>query len=147
MGSLLKNAANFVTGGLAGGVVDIIGTVIDRQVVDKAAAEKLKSEIASETVRADIQAMLSQLEINKIEAQSDSIFKSGWRPYLGWVGGAALTLQCVVIPVISYGCGLFMYAPPPPLELPSVIWEVLFGILGIGIGARTYEKINNVASK
>jgi hypothetical protein len=133
--------------GFVGDIVDIVKTVIDRQVTDKNAADKLKGEIESGEAKAAIQSMLEQLEINKIEAQSESIFKSGWRPYLGWVGGMALTLQCVIIPVVSYGCNLFMYTPPPPLELPSVIWEVLFGILGIGIGSRTYEKINGVTSK
>lgn len=133
--------------GFVDDIIGVVKTVIDRQVTDKNAAEKIKGEIEVGSFRADVQGMLAQLEINKIEAQSESLFKSGWRPYLGWVGGMALTLQCVVIPVVAYMCGLFGYVPPPPLELPAVIWEVLFGILGIGIGSRTYEKINKVASK
>ena len=38
------------------------------------------------------EALLGQLEINKAEAQSGSIFKGGWRPAVGWVCAIALFL-------------------------------------------------------
>jgi hypothetical protein len=40
--------------------------------------------------------MLAQIEVNKAEAASGSLFKGGWRPFIGWVCGIALliTLYC-----------------------------------------------------
>ena len=33
---------------------------------------------------------LAQIEVNKVEAASSSVFVSGWRPAIGWIGVAAM---------------------------------------------------------
>ena len=81
----------------------LISKVVDLVIPDpnKAAEAKLKAaEMAQKGelahLDADVKLMLAQAEINKVEAGSDSFFKSGWRPAVGWVG--AVSLGMVYIP-------------------------------------------------
>ena len=82
---------------------------------------------------------LGQLEINKIEAQSSSLFKSGWRPGVAWICVAAMGFHFIVAPVVNW-IGLLM---GKALPLPAFDMDALLYVLGslLGIGAlRTYEK-------
>lgn len=130
-----------------GPIIDIVGKVIDRVIPDKEAARKAKDALAEEALQADVKGMLAQLDINKVEAASSSIFVAGWRPFIGWVGGAGFAVQFVVVPLLGYGYSLFGHAAPPVLELDPILYEVVFGILGINIGARSYDKIKGVDTK
>ena len=66
--------------------------IIDKFIPDpKAKADaifKLKN-LEQEGNLAELNAYVTQLsgqiEINKIEAASSNLFKSGWRPFIGWV--------------------------------------------------------------
>ena len=86
------------------------------------------------------QALLSQLEINKAEAASGSLFKGGWRPFVGWVCGVAFAYHFVLQPLIVFILTVFGSDIP---ELPefdmSTLLTTLGGLLGIG-GLRSYEK-------
>ena len=104
----------------------------------------------SESERAELAAAVTivqgQLEINKTEAASSSLFTSGWRPAIGWVCGTALAYTYVLYPIILWGCAL--WAPsviPPKLGNDGMLYELLLGMLGLG-GLRTFEKIKKVAS-
>lgn len=84
----------------------------------------------------------AQLEINKVEAQSSSIFVSGWRPGVAWVCVAAFTWAYVLQPVVTFTAT----AVGHPIEyLPSLnmgdMMPVLLGLLGLGT-LRTIEKKN-----
>ena len=124
----------------------IVGEVVDRVVPDKNGAEKAKREIEAKLVDAAVSGQLAQLEVNKAEAASASTFVSGWRPYIGWVCGAALTYQFVVAPVATWGASWAGIAVPPPPSLDNMLWELMFGMLGMG-GLRTLEKWKGVAAK
>ena len=45
---------------------------------------------------------LGQIEINKLEAQSDSLFKSGWRPFVGWSCAGSLAYSVVVRDILNW---------------------------------------------
>ena len=47
---------------------------------------------------------LAQIEVNRIEAQHRSVFVAGWRPFIGWICGAALAWNFV--PARHRGLGL-----------------------------------------
>jgi hypothetical protein len=86
------------------------------------------------------QALLAQLEINKAEAASGSLFKGGWRPFVGWICGVALLYHFILTPLILFGVGLSGATIPPLPEFDmSSLMTVLMGMLGLG-GLRTYEK-------
>jgi len=78
------------------------------------------------------------------EAQSDNIFKSGWRPGIGWICGIAFSLHFVIFPILNWFLILFHQAPITiPFDMNTLL-TVLGGLLGIG-GLRTIEKIKGVA--
>ena len=122
-----------------GSVADLVSNVIDKIWPDKSDQEKQAMANAFAVVQ-------GQLEVNKIEAANPSIFVSGWRPYIGWVCGAALTYQFVLKPFIQFG---FMAAGQPIADMPGIdnnLWELMFGMLGFG-GLRTFEKTKGIAKK
>jgi hypothetical protein len=127
-------------------VANAVNTVVDRLVPDNNAAQKLKDEIALELAQANVKGQLAQLDINKTEAASSSIFVAGGRPFIIWVGGAGFAVQYVLIPFLAYVYALLGYTAPEPIHLDPVLNEVLFGVLGLTVGARTYEKVKGVAS-
>jgi hypothetical protein len=96
---------------------------------------------------------LAQINVNKEEAKSSSLFVSGWRPAVGWIGAAALAYQFLLYPILGWAWKWLQamnYVPaemsPPPLLDAEQLWVMLSGILGIA-GMRTFEKQKGVASK
>ena len=83
---------------------------------------------------------LGQLEVNKAEAASGSLFKGGWRPFIGWTSGVAFAYHFVLQPILVFVLTASGVDLP---ELPefdmSTLLTVLGGMLGIG-SLRTYEK-------
>ncbi|WP_049974161.1 3TM-type holin [Azospirillum sp. B4] len=88
---------------------------------------------------------LAQLDVNKAEASSASVFVAGWRPFIGWVCGAALASQYIVMPLVVWLAGLILgHAPPAPPKLgDDQLTTILLGMLGLG-GLRTLEKVKGV---
>jgi len=114
--------------------------ILDKVIEDKDQKAKLAHEIATMSDTHAQQALLSQLEINKAEAASGSLFKGGWRPFVGWVCGVAFAYHFVIQPLIVFILTVFGSDIP---ELPefdmSTLLTTLGGLLGIG-GLRSYEK-------
>ncbi len=121
-----------------------LGTLIDRLIPDRAAAERAKAEMEQQLVSAANQAALAQVEVNKIEAAHSSVFVAGWRPSIGWVCAAGLAWAFVVAPVASWA----LMVLGVKAELPAIqfdhLFELVLAMLGIG-GLRTFEKLRGVA--
>jgi hypothetical protein len=83
-------------------------------------------------------------EINKVEAAHRSIFVSGWRPFIGWVCGAALAFQYLIRPFWIWAAAIWWPGNPVPPTLDGMLWELVMGMLGIG-GLRTIEKWKGIA--
>jgi|TARA_R110000824_G_scaffold366912_1_gene556027 hypothetical protein len=114
--------------------------ILDKVIEDKDQKAKLAHEIATMSDTHAQQALLAQLEINKAEAASGSLFKGGWRPFVGWICGVALLYHFILTPLILFGVGLSGATIPPLPEFDmSSLMTVLMGMLGLG-GLRTYEK-------
>jgi hypothetical protein len=128
-------------------IVETVGNVIgDLHTSDK---ERLDAEI--ELRRIDASLMQGQMEVNKVEAASASLFVAGWRPAIGWIGAAAMAYQFLLYPLLVWGWSLMQargWVPsaltPPPMLDTDALWVVLTGMLGIA-GARTLEKVKGVA--
>ena len=121
----------------------LIGPVtglLDKFIEDKDQKAKLAHEIATMSEKHTQEALLAQLEINKAEAQSGSLFKGGWRPAVGWVCAIAFLYHFILKDLIIFVCAVAGITMP---DLPSfdmgTLLTVLGGMLGIG-GLRTYEK-------
>ncbi len=126
-------------------ITGIVNTVIDRLVPDNNAAQKVKDEIAVELVKAQVAGQLAQLDVNKVEAGNSNLFVAGWRPFIGWVCGSALAFQFVVSPIGQWAFGIVGHPVPPPPSLDEMLWQLMFGMLGMG-ALRTVEKLNGVAA-
>lgn len=114
--------------------------VLDKFIPDPAAKAKAESELRESLLAWDA----SQNEVNKIEAGHASIFVSGWRPFIGWVCGAALLYTYILVPLATAG---FAAAGHPLPKLPALdgnLWELMFGMLGMA-GWRTLDKIKGAA--
>jgi hypothetical protein len=126
-----------------------LGTLIDRLIPDRAAADKAKAEMELQLVQAANQAAMAQVEVNKIEAAHSSVFVAGWRPAIGWVCAGAMALY--YIPMALVGTGLWAWAciqagaivPRPEMGIVEIIGLVT-SLLGMGT-LRTTEKLNGVA--
>ena len=114
--------------------------LLDKFVEDKDQKAKLAHEIATMSDTHAQQALLAQLEINKAEAASGSLFKGGWRPFVGWTCGIAFAYHFVFQPLLIF---IFAYIGLETPDLPQfdvgTLLPVLGGMLGIG-GLRSYEK-------
>lgn len=135
------------------GILDFlpfIGTVLDRVLPDPAAAAEAKIRLLelaqkgeSDALNADLQATLGQLDINKAEASTGSLFVAGWRPFIGWVCGAAFAYKFVLAPFLVMLLDAFgVNVDLPVLEFAEVL-PILLGMLGLGT-LRTVEKIKGV---
>lgn len=124
-------------------VSQVVNTVLDRVLPDKAANDAGKLELAKMQLNGDLATYSGQIEVDLAEAKSSSIFVAGWRPYVGWVCGTGLAYQFIVRPLLMAVFGVFgSHAVAPPLEMGSMM-ELLAGMLGFG-AMRTVEKVQGV---
>ena len=129
--------------GIIDSVLSIGSTVLDRVIPDVNAREKAKQELAKAISEQDFQLALGQIQINQEEAKSENIFKSGWRPSIGWACSLTFILNFVLFPIVNYFLMMFGHAA---ILIPfdtNTLMTVLGGLLGIG-GLRTIEKIKGV---
>jgi hypothetical protein len=126
----------------------LIGPVtglLDKFVEDKDQKAALAHEISTMADRHAQQLALAQVEVNKAEAASNSVWKGGWRPFVGWVCGAAFAYHFVLQPLAIFGLAAYgMEVPPLPNFDMGQLMTVLMGMLGLG-GLRSFEKYKHVA--
>jgi len=121
--------------------LDIGSKIIDKLWPDPAQRDAAKLEL----MRLQISGELAQIEVNKEEAKSTSVFVAGWRPSIGWICGAACAWNWIGLPIAKLGLTLLgiSVAALSPADLSEML-PVLIGMLGLG-GLRTIEKIGNKA--
>jgi hypothetical protein len=121
-------------------LIPAVTGILDKFVPDADTKNKLAHEIATMSERHAQEALLAQLEINKAEAASGSLFKGGWRPAVGWVCAIAFAYHFILKDLIIFGASFAGLELPemPEFDMGTLL-TVLGGMLGIG-GLRTYEK-------
>lgn len=125
-------------------LVPALGTLVDRLIPDRAAAERAKADMEAALVKASNEAALAQVEVNKIEAGHSSVFVAGWRPFIGWVCGAALAWAFIVGPVLAWSLAVLGIRESLPPIMTDNLFELVLAMLGLG-GLRTFEKMRGVA--
>mgnify|MGYP003653795094 FL=1 len=130
---------------IVGTLVDPISNLLSEFIVDKDKQAEISYKIATMAEQNAHAQVIAQLEINKAEASSESLFKGGWRPACGWLTVFALGINYVIIPM--GGPIIEAYTPiiMQPLDM-TVMLPLLMGMLGL-TGARTLEKTKGVASR
>ena len=131
-------------------LLPFIGGILDKVIPDpqaKADAQLKVMELAQNgelaVLKSQTDLATGQIEVNKAEAANVSLFVSGWRPGIGWVCVAALAYQFLIRPFAVWTCLLYGVAIPELPGLDDNLWELLFGMLGLG-GLRTIEKVKGV---
>lgn len=120
----------------------ILGSVVpilDRFFPDKTQQAKFTQELTLELAKMDFQAMQSQVEVNKIEAQHANLFVAGWRPFIGWVGGVAIAWTYIGFPITQWFAYLYGYRGPLPNFDTGELMTLVLALLGIG-AMRSYDK-------
>ena len=84
-------------------------------------------------------AAMAQLEVNKMEASSSSLFVAGWRPAIGWTMALAIFSDFVLRPYMIWASGWYPSLPVFPSLISDNLWELMAGMLGLS-GLRTFEK-------
>ena len=118
--------------------------VVDRVLESKDARDAAKLQIMELHDRGD----LKQLEVNAKEADHQSVFVAGWRPFVGWVCGASFAWMFVVQPMLVFvvtTLGFAVDATALDMFDMEAMLTVLGGMLGMG-ALRTYERKTGVAN-
>lgn len=125
-------------------LINPISSLLDKFVPDATERQKLAHEIATMAEKNVHEISMAQIEVNKTEAASSSIFKGGWRPFIGWVCGVAFAYHFVLQPFLIFVLTTLGQPVPylPEFDMASLM-TVLGGLLGLG-GLRTFEKYKGV---
>jgi hypothetical protein len=124
-------------------ILEIGAKLLDKVIPDKDAREKAQAELLKAAQSQDFQLSLAQIKVNEEEAKSDSLFKSGWRPSIGWTCSIAFILHFVAFPFINFIIVALGYKEVVISFDMATLMTVLGGLLGIG-GLRTYEKLKGI---
>lgn len=130
-----------------------VGKVIDKIFPDpikagEAKLEMMKMEQQGEfkEIDASLARDVEQAAINKIEAGSDSLFKSGWRPFIGWTCGVGFAYAVLIHPILTWVATIKGIETLPPNLSTDVLLPVMLGLLGLG-GMRSYEKLKGLTKR
>ncbi len=135
--------ANIETGGLFEGIGQLAKDL--REAITGDISAEKKAELIDKFQSLQVQLQLAQMEIDKIEAASGSLFRGGWRPAAGWCGVIGLFYQFLAQPIFSWGSLNLNWHAPPAID-GTVLLNLLMALLGLG-GMRTLERINRVAKE
>ena len=120
-------------------ISDLIKTGLEKWIPDANAREQAASQLAAQ-VHAQT---MAQIEVNKVEAASSSLFVAGWRPFVGWSCGSAYAYTFVLQPFLLFlltACQVHVDIAQLPVLDMGEMGVVLFGMLGLG-AMRSYEKV------
>ena len=124
-----------------GEIIGAVGKIAD----DLTTSDKERMAAELDAYKAESERMGGQVEINKIEAASGSLFVSGGRPFVVWVCAFALAYAAVIEPIARFVATVsFAYAGPFLVIDTDLTMQVLLGLLGLG-AYRSVEKIKGVA--
>jgi len=124
-------------------LINPISTILDKVLPDKSANDAAKAHLVELQVSGELQQTLAQLQVDQTEAASQSVFVSGWRPFVGWCCGAAFCYSYILQPLLQTLLVMF-HSTFDPAKLPRIdlseMMPVLLGMLGLA-AARTFEKV------
>jgi len=108
-----------------------------KQAEEQRKLQELAQKGNLEELNAEVKLLVSQVDLNRVEAAHKSIFVAGWRPFVGWVCGFGLLYNVILAPFL----GIWLAVPEVETEL---LYPVLLGMLGLG-GMRSFEKVKRVS--
>lgn len=129
-----------------------ISGLLDKLIPDPEARAKaqldlmrLQQEGAFKEIDAQLQVNLAQAEINKVEAASQNGFQAGWRPLAGYMCVAGLGYEFLLRPMLPWVLTVQGIEAPPLPSLDGVLFELVFGMLGLG-SLRTADRWKRISA-
>ena len=137
---------------IADAIAGLLGSIISRVWPDPAQKAAAALAIAQMQQAGEFKALDAQLSIalaqaatNTAEASSGDPFASRWRPFIGWVCGAAFAWNFALLPAAMFFCAVAgVQIELKPADMGEMM-PVLLGMLGLG-GLRTAERLKGVAA-
>jgi hypothetical protein len=121
-----------------------VAALLDKFIEDKDQKNALAQQLATMSERHAQELAKAQIEVNKVEASSSSLFVSGWRPAVGWVCVSGMAGNFIIIPLANFVLALSDSNITIPLVDTATMMPVLMGMLGLG-AMRSAEKIKKVS--
>ena len=121
-----------------------IAALLDKFIEDKDQKNVLAQQLATMSERHAQELAKGQIEVNRVEASSNSLFVSGWRPAVGWVCVLGMAGNFIIIPLANFVLALSDSNVTIPLIDIATMMPVLLGMLGLGV-MRSAEKIKKVS--
>jgi hypothetical protein len=132
-------------------LIPILGNLLEKLLPDAKAADEAKLRLMEMVQRGELAALAAetdlakgQVAVNQVEAASERLFVSGWRPAVGWICAAAFGFKYIGGPLLV----MIGQVGGFPVTLPQIdagdLTPILLGMLGLG-GLRTLEKVKGAA--
>lgn len=155
-GELLGTAAETAGAAASGPIAPVATAVSDVSHLAENVIERIFGETESKTLDReqarqiildgfDQARLMGQIEINKVEAASASVFVAGWRPAIGWVCALGLFWQYFLMRFVNYL--LVLFSPdtklPPDVDMSQLL-TLLLAMMGM-VAARSIDKDRGTA--
>ena len=125
--------------------VDGIVDLVKQYIPSPAEQAKFQREVESKMQDALSKSLEFQAQITLEEARSESLFKSGWRPLLGWGASIALLWSVVAAPTVAWILNMIGHTDVGLPQIPSdMVLNLVLTLLGVA-GMRSYEKAKGIA--
>ena len=121
-----------------------VAGLLDKFIPDADQKMKIAAELSTMAERHSQELAKGQLEVNKVEAASKSMFVAGWRPAVGWVCVLGMAMNFIIVPLGNFGLSVANIQVVIPMIDTSQMMPVLMGMLGLG-AMRTVEKVQKVS--
>ena len=154
--SMMKGGIKGLLGGVGSLAKDLRTAITGEEAMTSEQRTKILEQVnALEILGKTIEqkAIDGQIDLNKIDAQSGSLFKGGWRPALGWVCVSGLAYSFMLKPLLPWVIkvtalimGKVLVLPVMPILDTGEILGLVVTLLGVA-GYRSFEKARGVASK
>ena len=121
-----------------------VAGLLDKFIPDADQKMKIAAELSTMAERHAQELAKGQLEVNKVEAASKSMFVAGWSPAVGWVCVLGMAMNFIIVPLGNFGLSVADIQVVIPMIDTSQMMPVLMGMLGLG-AMRTVEKVQKVS--
>jgi hypothetical protein len=130
-------------------LLPVIGNVLDKILPDKKSADAAKLALLELQQKGDLAVLdaaakvdVAQAEVNKIEAGSEYMFRSCWRPAVGWCGVFGVAWVTIISPVAQFILNLNGIQQEVPKIEADILMNIIMGMLGLSV-TRTFEKFKD----
>ena len=133
---------------IIGDLIDGVTGIINKVVPDADKRNEINFQIQQLADQANQRVhdeMMGQIEVNKTEAGNSNVFVSGWRPFIGWVGGIGMAWSFILSPFLEVISRWIGWKGQMPVIDTASLMTLVLTMLGAQT-LRSWDKKNGVAT-